>query len=187
MPLRKQILVIDKNRYHFEILKELLSHSETRFGLSRADDLKEAESLLKSRHYELILSEAPDTLDMADWISDLKKKSHDASIVILTSENDQTRVIEAMKSGADDYILKNRENGNMIGRTIEKIVAKKKRRPLAETPQKVHGLSLLSRHLGTITNLMSHSSRGIALGKKQLKVLEREIENIKGMIRQLVH
>lgn len=187
MPVKKQVLVIDKNRYHFEVLKEIVARSGTPFSLNRANDLKEAESLLKSRHYELILSESPDTLDMADWITDLKKKSHDAAIVILTSNNDQKRVIEAMKSGADDYILKNRENCGSLSRSLEKIVAKKRRRSLPESSPKVGGLSLLSRHLGTITSLMNHSSRGIALGKKQFKVLEREIENIKGMIRQLVH
>ncbi|MBI2340955.1 MAG: response regulator [Deltaproteobacteria bacterium] len=194
--MQKNLLIIDHNDNHYDLLRQSLSESAVKFRVIRAATAEVGRKLLKSRRFDLILTECDDDGGTADagsseeWVPLVKRMAHGAPVVVLTSKSDQKRAVSAMKMGADDYIVKSREALKSLPQTLVKTIESKKTKPPAtEGPTPFSGINLLARNLKTITTLINNPSQGWAQSKKhfkQLHVIEKEIRNIKDMLKNFV-
>lgn len=183
MPLRRHILMIDANTFHWQLLRETLNEHSLPYVITRAPNLKKAFELLKGRSFDLVLTE--NILDplYEDWIEKLKQDSRGAPLIINTIYNDQKLAVNAMKKGADDYIVKSRDSLKTLPGLITQFLAKKKGRRLTVGSSKKGSFDLLAKNLRTLADLVSQPSKGIAMGKRQLQSLNQEMENIKGIVK----
>jgi two-component system OmpR family response regulator len=72
-----------------------------------AQNLGDAKYYLDIRNYDLVLLGWEDKkANELDIITDIKKNSHKTSVIVISSQIDKDSEIQALKSGADDYIQK---------------------------------------------------------------------------------
>jgi len=72
-----------------------------------AQNLGDAKYYLDIRNYDLVLLGWEDKkANELDIITDIKKNSHKTSVIVISTQRDKENEIQALKSGADDYIQK---------------------------------------------------------------------------------
>lgn len=190
----KNLLIIDHNDSHYDLLRQALGSSKIPFHVVRAVTSEAGKKFLKSRRFDLILTECAENGFSDDWVPSLKKISHGSPVVVLTSKSDQKQAVTAMKMGADDYIVKNRDALKSLPQVLLKTIETKKEsrqaaRLIPSNQARPGGFNLLARNLKTITNLINNPARGWAQSKKhfkQLHTLEKEIRNIRDILKNFV-
>ncbi|HBF12792.1 MAG TPA: hypothetical protein DDW49_05300 [Deltaproteobacteria bacterium] len=176
------VLVIDSHLLHFDLLRQSLKQNK-RFILTRACNFDKALSLIKSRSYEIILAELL-TLSPEN-IAQIKTRSPRSAVVVLTAINNHNLLVESMKLGADDCLVKNRDTLKNISQTLENILEKKKRAP--QNTDSGGMLSALSGKIKNITDIINDPSKNWLMGKSKIHTLEKEIENLIGNIKNMVN
>ncbi len=90
-------------------LNKMLAEGLKEFGYQSdvVETLKDGEYYLDIRNYDLVLMDwmLPDG-NSVDIIGDIKSKTPKTVVVVLSARDDNESEIEALKSGADDYIRK---------------------------------------------------------------------------------
>src|SRR5688572_13593241 len=122
MATRRQILIIDSNDYHFEVMRRCLQEGQNRIFISRVTDPESALPLVKSRRYDAILTEVFDhsLRNGVSWLADLKKTSPRAALIVLTTRKDEQKAVAAIKAGADEYWVKDKDILRNLPRNILK-------------------------------------------------------------------
>ncbi|OHD96871.1 MAG: DNA-binding response regulator [Sulfurimonas sp. RIFCSPHIGHO2_12_FULL_36_9] len=90
-------------------LNKMLAEGLKEFGYQSdvVETLKDGEYYLDIRNYDLVLMDwmLPDG-DSIDIIGDIKTKTPKTAVIVLSARDDNESEIEALKSGADDYVRK---------------------------------------------------------------------------------
>jgi two-component system OmpR family response regulator len=90
-------------------LNKMLAEGLKEFGYQSdvVETLKDGEYYLDIRNYDLVLMDwmLPDG-NSVDIIGDIKTKTPKTSVIVLSARDDNDSEIEALRSGADDYIRK---------------------------------------------------------------------------------
>ena len=100
------VVVVDDNKELAEIIKQYLS--KRGFDVIIAESAKETMSILeKSKRVDVILLDIMlKDANGLDLLKSIRAHSKQAVIIIITGIKDLNTVIEAMKAGADDYLVK---------------------------------------------------------------------------------
>jgi two-component system OmpR family response regulator len=100
-----RILVIENDVELGKIIVDKLHASEYQCDL--AENFGDAKYYLDIRNYDLVLLgwEHSSHIDIS-LVTDIKKDVNAASVIVLSSRTDKESEIEALKSGADDFIRK---------------------------------------------------------------------------------
>jgi two-component system chemotaxis response regulator CheY len=105
----KTVLVVDDSRIMRNIVKNTFTQMKIPCQFLEAGNGKEAMSLLQSQQVNLILLDwnMPE-LSGIDFLKQVRAMDQYKSlpIIMVTSESAKYNVIEALKSGATDYIVK---------------------------------------------------------------------------------
>lgn len=102
---RKHILIVDDEEIlrctlHFDI--EEMGYRATAVG-----DGETALAVLQEQYYDLVLTDlCMEGISGIDVLQGVKAKSPETMVVILTGFGDISSAIEALRNGADDYLLK---------------------------------------------------------------------------------
>jgi two-component system chemotaxis response regulator CheY len=120
----KTVLVVDDSRIMRNIVKNYFTEQKIPCQYLEAENGNEAFDLLMKQPVDLILLDW--NMPKLSGIDFLKKvraidKFTKLSIIMVTSESAKYNVIEALKLGATDYIIKP-INGKMFAEKISKIV-----------------------------------------------------------------
>jgi two-component system OmpR family response regulator len=90
-------------------LNKMLAEGLKEFGYQSdvVETLKDGEYYLDIRNYDLVLMDwmLPDG-NSIDIIGDIKTKTPKTAVIVLSARDDNESEIEALKSGADDYVRK---------------------------------------------------------------------------------
>jgi len=91
-----------------DLAKQIEQHlDDASYQTDIAQNLGDARYYLDIRNYDLVLlgweNTKPNELDI---ITDIKKNSHKTSVIVISNLSDKYSEIEALRSGADDYISK---------------------------------------------------------------------------------
>ncbi|MBU7584776.1 MAG: hybrid sensor histidine kinase/response regulator [Nostoc sp. TH1S01] len=115
-----KILLIEDNLAEARLLQEFLQQADAQeFVLVHVKRLQEALNKLKSTNYDIILLDL--TLPDSQGLSSLPVLINCAPsvpIVVLTNTNDEELAIEAVREGAQDYLVKRQVNVNGLVRSI---------------------------------------------------------------------
>lgn len=121
------ILLVEDNPGDAVIIREMLNSSALDFTLERAATLKEAILLLTDKEYDIILLDLglPDSIGL-DSLKKIQEFNLKATVIVLTGLDDEEAAIEALKEGAQDYLLKNRLISDYFIRGIKYGIERKK-------------------------------------------------------------
>jgi DNA-binding response OmpR family regulator len=110
-----KILIIDDNQEILFGLKKLLD--EASFTTYTASDLKEAQDALHQNEYDLIILDwmLPDGSGV-DFLAKMRIEFYTTAVLLLSSKLDIEDKVEALDSGADDYLSKPFSNIELLAR-----------------------------------------------------------------------
>lgn len=115
-----KILLIEDNLAEARLLQEFLQQADAKeFVLVHVKRLQEGLNELTRSHYDIILLDL--TLPDSQGLSSLPvliKCAPSVPIVVLTNTNDEDLAIEAVREGAQDYLVKRQVNVNALIRSI---------------------------------------------------------------------
>jgi two-component system OmpR family response regulator len=100
-----RVLIYEEdNELAKDLSKQLVNAS---YQTDIAQNLGDAKYYLDIRNYDLVLLGWEDKkANELDIITDIKKNSHKTSVIVISTQKDKENEIQALKSGADDYIQK---------------------------------------------------------------------------------
>ena len=123
-----KILLIEDDLAEARLLQEILKSFElTRFVLTHVQRLQEAINRLKQEQFDVILLDLtlPDSQGLAS-VKLLVKSCPNLPIVVLTNTNDDKLAIEAVRQGAQDYLVKRKINVDVLVRSIQYAIERQK-------------------------------------------------------------
>jgi len=185
------ILVIDDNLDDFILVEQLLTKAPATYCLEKARSLKAGLLQIKNFKADVILLDLSlcDSHGLATF-EKIKVEIKNTPIIILTEMNDQQIAGQAVRIGAQDYLLKNELTESILTRSIryaiERHNAEDKRQWLATKilySQKLESLSVLSEGVASQFNSLLEAIMGnsdIAMKKMDTQSSAyRNVERIK--------
>lgn len=121
------ILLVEDNLAEARLLQELLKGTiVTRFQLVHVKRLAEAIDQLKTHDFNVVLLDLtlPDSQGLASLDTLIRQTSH-LPIVVLTNTNDDELAIEAVRRGAQDYLVKRQIHQEILVRSIRYAIERK--------------------------------------------------------------
>jgi diguanylate cyclase (GGDEF)-like protein/PAS domain S-box-containing protein len=139
-PKLVKVLLIEDNPGDARLVKEMLIDAgENQFGLTHVGLIRTGLSvLLEDQGFDLILLDLslPDGHGL-DAIRQVYTVAPHLPIVILTGLNDETVAIRAVQEGAEDYLVKDQMDSNLLARAIRYAIERKRARErLRESEEK---------------------------------------------------
>ena len=133
-----QILLVEDNRAEAVLLQESIAQIDDPPEVLHIDNLDEAIECLKSKKFDAVLldlalpdSEGLATLDRTNAAAD------HIPIIVLTGLEDEAIGVEAVRKGAQDYLLKDQTGASQLVQTIHHAIERKRlERALAESAQR---------------------------------------------------
>jgi DNA-binding response OmpR family regulator len=123
-----KVLLIEDNTGDYEIILRMLDKSENaEFELTHTTRLVSGLKLLEIEKFDIILLDLglPDSVGLESFKATLEK--HPAiPIIILTGLANEETGINAIKYGAQDYLVKGEFNGKLLVRAIQYAIERKK-------------------------------------------------------------
>jgi len=115
-----QVLLVEDNAADSRLLRELLKEVTTaEFELTLVTRLSEAVTKLGAGQFDVVLTDLslPDSQDLSSFRT-LHEAAPSAPIIVLSGMDDETLAISAVREGAQDYLVKNRIDAHLLGRSI---------------------------------------------------------------------
>jgi PAS domain S-box-containing protein len=121
------ILLVEDNLAEARLLQEVLKGSLiSRFHLAHVKRLKDAMAQIEVDHFDVILLDLtlPDSYGLAS-LDSLIEHAPKLPIVVLTNTNDDELAVEAVRHGAQDYIVKRQLNQDILVRSLRYAIERK--------------------------------------------------------------
>jgi signal transduction histidine kinase len=123
-----KVLLVEDNPGDARLLREALAETaRTRFDWTHVDRLAEALRRLEEERFDIILLDLslPDAqgLDAVVWAHG--QVAH-LPIVVLTGLENEELAVEALRQGAQDYLVKGKVDGNLLSRSIRYAIERKR-------------------------------------------------------------
>lgn len=115
--MAQSILLVEDSRAQLKAVTAILRNAD--FQITSASSLRESLAYLDYTSFDAILLDLslPDS-DGLDTLRSIRSKAKSAPVIVLTSTDDATQVAEALKEGAQDYLIKGRIDGDLLKRSI---------------------------------------------------------------------
>jgi len=131
------ILLVDDDPLDRRLVEVTLARSNTsvQYNVETAGTLSEATKRLSNGSYDVLLLDLnlPDSSGI-DTVQQAQDTNSDASIVVLTGLDDEEMGLEAIRRGAEDYLVKGKSLEHILVRTIRYSLERKRvRQRLMET------------------------------------------------------
>ncbi|ETR74010.1 MAG: two-component hybrid sensor and regulator [Candidatus Magnetoglobus multicellularis str. Araruama] len=113
------VLLIEDNRMDAELFMDVFTNEED-IHIKWVTKLSEATEKIQKNHYDMLLLDLnlPDSTGL-DTFNTLKTKAKDIPIVILTGDDNEQNALDAVRMGAQDYLVKKTYDANfLLPRTI---------------------------------------------------------------------
>jgi PAS domain S-box-containing protein len=115
-----KVLLIEDSKMDSHLLSVLLRESTSSFfQIHHAERLADALNRLRQEKFDVILSDLslPDSQGFETFES-LNAQAADIPILVLSGTDDETLAARAVREGAQDYLVKGRVDGYILGRAI---------------------------------------------------------------------
>jgi signal transduction histidine kinase/CheY-like chemotaxis protein/HPt (histidine-containing phosphotransfer) domain-containing protein len=124
---RIRVLLVEDDPADAMLVHEMLrSLDDNPFELSVASTLAEARRHLVEQWVDVVIADLglPDSFGIAT-LTALQQAAGDIPLVTLTGHNDERFALEAMKHGAQDYLVKGRGDGAVLARVLQYAIERK--------------------------------------------------------------
>jgi diguanylate cyclase (GGDEF)-like protein len=155
---RGRVLAVDDQRYFRELIDGLLR--EEGYEVETAASGEEAIHLLERGRFDVVVTDlVMPVMNGTDLVQRIKERDPDQDVVVVTGVVDVKSAVDAMKVGADDYLLKPFDRETLVA-SIETILDRRRLmnerdRLLAENIEYMGERSLFERALGLFAQLSS--------------------------------
>jgi signal transduction histidine kinase/DNA-binding response OmpR family regulator len=183
-----KVLLVEDNRGDARLLREALAESAgVRFELAHVERLAEALRRLNEEAFAIVLLDLslPDARGLETVLKVSAHVSHLPIVVLTGTENDELAA-EALRKGAQDYLVKGKVDGNLLARSIRYAIERKHAeeeiqrslRRLKALQEIERAMSTLDLHtvldvlLKKIDSLVPHSATTVRLYNKSTGLLE---------------
>jgi signal transduction histidine kinase len=122
-----KILLIEDNLAEARLLQEFIKLTKSqKFSLVHVQRLQDGINQLNNEKYDVILLDLtlPDSQGLAS-IPQLMEKDPSISIIVITNTNDEELAIEAVREGAQDYLVKRHVNPDILVRSCRYAIERK--------------------------------------------------------------
>lgn len=121
------ILLVEDNAADARLIEELLKEAGTRFELTHAERQSTALALLAQQRFDVVLLDLglPDSHGL-ETLAALAQVARDTPIVVLTGLSDEAVVAQALRQGAEDYLVKGKADGDLLTRAIRYAIERKR-------------------------------------------------------------
>jgi signal transduction histidine kinase len=123
-----KVLLIEDNPGDARLIREMLSEAKAaRFDLDRTDSLSSALERLAAGGIDVVLLDLllPDSEGLDTFTRVCSHASH-MPIIVITGTDDEDLALQAVKDGAQDYLVKGHINSNVLGRAIIYAIERKR-------------------------------------------------------------
>jgi len=122
-----KVLLVEDNPGDVYIIKEALKFATTNFTVLPSPDLGDAIKVSHEQDFDVILLDLglPDSIGI-ETLKKMLASDVTAPVVVMTGLNDEEAALEAMKEGAQDYLVKNNLTAENIVRSIRYGIERKK-------------------------------------------------------------
>ncbi len=114
-----QILIIEDNPFDFKMASRLLARHQDLFAIEWACNLKQGLEILSHSPFDILLLDLnlPDSRGI-ETLRPIRERVPTLPVIVLTSQDDESFAIEALKSGAQDYLIKGKIDRSLLERSI---------------------------------------------------------------------
>ena len=122
-----KILLIEDNLAEARLLQEFIKLTKSQnFSLVHVQKLQDGINQLNSEKYDIILLDLtlPDSQGLSS-IPQLLQQNPSNPIIVLTNTNDEEIAIEAVRQGAQDYLVKRHVNPDILVRSVRYAIERK--------------------------------------------------------------
>lgn len=181
----KSVLIVEDSNFDFKIINDMLSDIKSsnyqigEFKIDRAISLAEANGKLNANIYDIVLLDL--TLRDSSGIATLKKLYREYSetpIIVLTGINEQSMDIEALKEGAQDYLIKGQFDKNLLIRCIYYSIERHKLYSAIRSMALIDELTGLYNRRG-FDNLARHHIELAKRKKRSIVLIYCDLDNFK--------
>ncbi len=166
------LLLFEDNPGDAGLIKKMLEKSTDSYKLKNVETLYEGLNLLKSQQFNVILLDLglPDS-DGINTFLNVHSKSFETPIIILTGLNDEKVGINAVKKGAQDYLVKRDVDSRLLERSIRYSIERKrteveKQKLLEEVQQFAEELEVSNEELQATTEELQAANRELEFASK---------------------
>ena len=170
----RRVLIVEDDREIRTLLKDFLMENE--YEVMEACNGREASACIRTEAYDIIL------MDMMlpyksgnDLIRELRESAagiKDTPVIVISAKSSKDTRLEALKMGADDYIVKPFDMDEVLVR-IEVVL----RRSSPETKEDESALSYHGIEMSLERNSVSYKGMPIRLTAKEMHLLQLFLEN----------
>lgn len=181
------ILLTEDNPGDQRLLQEFLKESGDRsINLTTVESVRQTCDSLADSHFDLSLLDLslPDSQGL-DTFKRIHSRFPSLPIVVLTGLDDKELAIQALREGAQDYLVKGEVEGNLLSRAIHYAIERKKTQAQLENlfrqVQKSRDdlLSILNQlHIGTL--LTDEEGRIVYASAVAQRLLDKALEDMEG-------
>ncbi len=192
-----KVLLIEDNSNDAFFMKHLFTKSETvRFEVTHVEQMHEALERLKTNSYEAVV------LDLAllgsfglDTFRKIYAPFPDIPIVVLTISDDEAMAIEAMRQGAQDYLVKGEMDTATVVRSLRYAIERNQLQVQIRKSQKMQALGTLSSGIAHEFNNLLYVISGytellmddaISEDKKMLQEIVKATQRGANLVKQLL-
>jgi response regulator RpfG family c-di-GMP phosphodiesterase len=120
------LLLLEDNPGDSRLIRELLADTNDKFYLQRVDILSKGLEYLNSQPVDAVLLDLglPDSQGL-NTLESVRATKASIPIIVLTGLDDENIAIEALRRGAQDYIIKGFITGSMLSRVIRYAIERK--------------------------------------------------------------
>jgi response regulator RpfG family c-di-GMP phosphodiesterase len=120
------VLLLEDNPGDARLIRELLADTNDKFELQCVDLLSKGLDCIASQIIDAVLLDLvlPDSQGL-NTIESVRAKKSSIPIIVLTGLDDETVAIEAVRRGAQDYLIKGSSTGNMLSCVIRYAIERK--------------------------------------------------------------
>lgn len=123
-----KILLIEDNPGDERVARELLAEAEgSAFEVSSASRVNDGIEMMAAEKFDAVLLDLhlPDSFGLGT-LGKVKEASHGTAIIVKTSLADETTAREALKQGAQDYLIKGEISPGLLARSIRYAIERKR-------------------------------------------------------------
>jgi signal transduction histidine kinase/DNA-binding response OmpR family regulator len=171
-----QILLVEDNPGDARLLREVLKEvPDCPFGLAHVEQLGEALECLREKHFDVVLLDLslPDAQAL-DGLARVRDVAPSVPILVLTGLDDEEMAVNALRVGAQDYLVKGQVNGGGLVRAVRyarerKQVTEENARLFRQVQRNLERLRLLREFDHAVTSTLDLSALvDVLMGKIEL-------------------